>query len=528
MPAILRLLVLIAGLLLGCVDAFAQAGRLLPVDDWAYRYIQRLQRRGHLLALHPTALPYTAGDVAAALARLDRDALTPTEQRWAALLDAALRPTADPAAPPAFVFGARAAAGLRAANTDRLDVLRPTDRGRPTLEAGGLRLFPEAAVHAFLARGPAIAHAGLQFDLYYRDDPDALDAANRLISRSTPTYVGYHGRLASAYLGRFRNQWGLPDKPALLVSDNPAAYDQITFRLGTDRLALRSLLGELDSITADGRFTGWAGADSVAASERRFVAAHRFDWRPSRHVAVSVMESALYSGPNTGLSLKYLNPLHLYAVEIDSPPKNDENNGLLAGILWLYLHRVTLHGQLLLDDFDFLGHGNELPSMALTGSLLYAGAVPTVDVGLDLTLVSARAYNTHQPEGRYLFLLRGLATQFNDYVHSSLYADLYLDGLLPGLVVTPRLDLLWQGEHDLRRPYPAEETPFILTGTAERTARLGVQLYYQPGPHWWLRFDYGANLVGNAGFVPDARATRLTGLLEVGARLSLTNPLGDL
>ncbi|MCH8960099.1 MAG: hypothetical protein IH820_01895 [Bacteroidetes bacterium] len=40
------------------VETLAQQNRLLPTDDWAYATITRLQRRGHLLDLNPTASPY--------------------------------------------------------------------------------------------------------------------------------------------------------------------------------------------------------------------------------------------------------------------------------------------------------------------------------------------------------------------------------------------------------------------------------------------------------------------------------------
>ena len=81
-------------LLLLSLDAEAQAqqNRLLPTDDWAYATITRLQRRGHLLDLNPTAPPYRHGDVLAALAKIDRTRLSRTEQHWIDLLERAFKP----------------------------------------------------------------------------------------------------------------------------------------------------------------------------------------------------------------------------------------------------------------------------------------------------------------------------------------------------------------------------------------------------------------------------------------------------
>jgi hypothetical protein len=236
---------------------------------------------------------------------------------------------------------------------------------------------------------------------------------------------------------------------------------------------------------------------------------------------ISAMESAIYSGKNAGVSLKYLNPLHTFTFVIDNIPKNDENNGFIAGLVWGQYKRLTLHGQWMVDDFDALGEGNEPLAFSLVGSLTYAA--PAFDVGATLEMISARTYNAPQPEGKHLYLLRGLATQFSDYIHAAAFADVYLDGLVPGLRLTPRIDVLAQGEQDIRRPYPttrAESDP-ILDGTVERTVRPAVQVYLQPAPWWWIRLDSGVNVVSNVDHIADQNNTRFVGLAEVGVRLSL-------
>ncbi len=487
--------------------ARAQSNRLIPLDDPAYRYIERLQRRGRLLELHPTALPYRYGEVAAALRSVDRGALSPVEAAWVAQLDARFRER--PLSPDEAVLGVQLGGGGSAANTRRLDGLRPLGK-----EA---HAFENVFAQVFVEKGPFVAQLGARHDLYYHRDPDGLDAVRRLAARSEESYAGAHTPFASVYLGRFANHWGLPGGPGVVLSDNPRSYDQLNLRLGGPRLSLRSLLGELDSITADGRYTGIAGDDSVRASERRFFAAHRFDWRPTPNLVLSLMESAIYSGGNSGVSLKYLNPANPFFFVVDNRPKNDENNGAVAGLIWLHAGRLTLHGQLMFDDFDVL-NGQEPASFAMTGSLVYA-ARPDVDLGGGLDVVAARTYNTIQPEGRFLYLLRGLATQFSDYVHAHAFADLYL---VPGLTLTPRLDVLAQGERDIRQPFPAKDSdvPTILTGAVERTVRTSARLFFQRDPRWWIRLDLGVNVTKNKGAVEGADETRFVGLAAFGVRLT--------
>lgn len=490
----------------------AQPNRIIPVEDWTYFYVQRLQRRGYLLELHPTALPYTQGAVAEALDALDRSGLNRVEARWVALLERELGLA--PAAPDEAVFSATLGAGIALADTKRLDPARPL--------RSDFFAYPNALLHVLLDRGRVVAHLGPRHDVYYDRDPDGIDTALRFMVRSDNSYVGLNGSFASLYAGRFGNLWGRPGQAATLVSDNPRNYDHLNLRIGGPRFAVRSLLGELDSITGDGRYTGAAGADSVrSGSERRYLAAHRFDWRPTPRLSFTLMEGSLYSGANAGFSLKYLNPVHPFIFLVDNAPKDEENNGFFAGMMWAQFGRLTLHGQLIFDDFDPLN--NEEPTaFAMVGSVHYAGRSGAADLGGTLEVITGRAYNAEQVEGQYIYLKRGLATQFNDYVHATAFVDLYLDALLPGLVLTPRLHLLAQGEGDIRTPFPTDGVPSLLSGTVERTVRPAVQVTFQNDPRWWVRLDLGINRITNRGAVEDADVTRFVGLVEAGARLRFT------
>ncbi len=516
LPRCLLVLLLLLSL---AAEALAQQNRLLPTDDWAYGAIKRLQRRGHLLELNPTSSPYRQGNVLTALAKIDRTALGRTEQHWVDLLERAFKPVEKEE--DEVTLGSMFQASARTINSDRIDVVRPL--------GDTLNLFWYGTPLQFYAdAGPFVAEIGLWWNKYYDVDPDGLDTALRLLLRSENTYLGYHSRLFSAYVGRWSNHWGIPGEAATLISDNPRSQDQVVVRLGGQTFSVTGLLSELDSITDDGRFTGRVGDDSVRVeNKRRFLAAHRWDWRPSRHVVLSVMESALYSGKNAGVSLKYLNPLHPFTFVVDNIPKNDENNGFVAGLVWAQLRRLTLHGQFMVDDIDSRSEsGAESLTYVFSGSAVYAAS--SFDVGATLEVVTARAYNAPQPEGTYVYLLRGLATQFSDYVHVSAFADIYLDGLVPGLRVTPRLHLLAQGERDIRQPFPANDEVIdnLLNGTVAWTVRPAVQVYFQRDPWWWIGLDAGFNVMSNVDHVKDRSETRFVGLLEIGLRLRLDRAVG--
>lgn len=472
------------------------SNRPVPGDHWAYEYIHRLQARGYLTSLHPTALPYTGGEIASALKSLRIEELPQPVRRWAERLHEEYGSSQDERG---AQVGITVQPGVRASSTQRLDPLRPAPDSDVPLQVAGLHVYPQTAIRVFLEHGPLVAQGGMRFDAWYRYDPDALEAANRLVSRNEEAYIGFGTRYVSVYAGRLAQHWGPYGETALLISQNPVDFDRMYVRIGGDRLALRSIVGELDSMTGDGRFTGTAGADSVrSGSIRRYLSAHRLDWRPSRNVAISLMESTVWSGSSAGLSLKFFNPLTLHALAVDGRPKNDENNGLLAGMAWAQYRTWTFQGQVLLDDADLLNQSGEPSSIALSGSLKYAG-LARADLGTAWTAVAARTYNAHQPEGRYTHLLRGIGAPYNDYIHAAAYATFYAGRGELDLAVSPRLDILFQGTADIHDPYPfaADAVEFILDGVAERVVRPGLRLRAQHGASWWGQIDVGPAFIRN-------------------------------
>ena len=62
--------------------------RLLSIEDDVYQTIERLQRRGLLLELNPTATPYTLGQIADALDKVDWHMVDSTVRHWLELVEA--------------------------------------------------------------------------------------------------------------------------------------------------------------------------------------------------------------------------------------------------------------------------------------------------------------------------------------------------------------------------------------------------------------------------------------------------------
>lgn len=520
----MRTLVLLSVLLLAVPAALGQSHRTVDVDDPAYLWIDRLARRGHLLDLNPTAAPYTEGEVRQSLARVQTADLGPVERRWLQRLRERF-PAPPDLAPRDGAVTAELRLGSVASTNDRLDPLRHVESGTPVVGAADLNLFPFAALGAALQAGPFVAQLGARFDTYYEDDPDGYDVGNvSVFVRNEESYVGAVGRYGEVRLGRVGRRWSAAEDAAPFLSDVPHPYDALAVRLGGGAFAVRSVLGELDAADIEGRFTGRVGDRSREDALRRYVAAHRFDWRPSPHVVVAAMESMLISGNGTSPPFAALLPTAVYSFLNDGAPKNNEYNGFIGGILWANVRNVTVSGQLMMDDFD-LFNAAEPTSAAITGSVVVAGLAPRLDAGFGLTAVTARAYNTGLPEQTYVYALRGLGLPFNDYVHARAFADVYLDDVADGLVLRPEVHVLLQGEADFREPILDNSAPLIFIGDEEQTVRTGLVARVAGAPWWWARADLGMNWTSNDGFVRGAEAVRFVGIAEVGLRVRLDAPV---
>ncbi len=488
----LRSLCCVMLMAVGATQALAQHAALVPAEDPVYDVIDRMQRRGYFRELNPSVRPYTVEEIRSALSKVDPTTLQGPAADWYAQLDARFGTPTDEDA----VLGRYSVQGrLFQSSSRRQDALRPLDP-TPFVDPG-------VDFRAALGWQQWVASAGVTFDLYYDRDPDGLDVVNRFFMRGEDSYLGFSSRFFTAHLGRFGTHWARVGQEAVLIGNDARQYDRLQLRIGTDRISLRSVYGELDNLDERGRFSGRGFREG---STRRYVFAHRLDWRPHDRWTFTLTEGDLVSGQNAGLSLKYLQPFHLPIFESDNTPKNYENNLMVGGGLQYHGNRFMFTVQGIIDDivvFDRKELKEEGKLEPATGQLTAMATVSEVlrniDFGWQGALVSSLSYRTDQKEGQWTYAQRGLASLFADYVHTRVFADWYADDVLPGLTLSPGLDLLFQGRGDYRDDFiekyeDGRTLPNVLSGLESTTLRPSVRVDYR-AHRFRMRQDGGVSSV---------------------------------
>lgn len=507
------LLLLVASLSLTSPAAARQAAgsRLLTVDHWAYALVEQLRSRGHLDGLNPTVQPYRRLDIARELARIDVEAVSPPVSDWVRLLRAEfareLRRLEGADVPS---MGMELGTTLLRSSSRRLDVLRPTG------EAGTWRRH---RIGAWTEVGGFAAVARLLENTYFDDDPDGAPLGQGKLGRNDHAYLAYTFSRGMLTFGRQKQNWSTLGTAGVMVGPYATTIPELTFEFHFGPFALRSLTGELESMTdpASGQVV------------KRYLTAHRVDFM-RRNLVISIGEGLLYASP-TGLQLRYLNPLEVTFATRGVAPKDATVNVVQQAQVWFGNGRIEVYGEFMLDDIDVEPVGDAEPlTYAFTTGVRVPSLGSRIDLEAEYQQVSAFAYRTPNVVDDWSFLARGLGETFSDYDRLTVAADLYPS--LPGLGalrVTPTLQYLRQGEGDFRLPVPPRPqhvaSPALFLGTTERTFRLGVRGRLQLHRYLQVTWDAGQNWVRNAGHVTGADRSDFTALVQVRGTFEFTLPV---
>ena len=261
-------------------------------------------------------------------------------------------------------------------------------------------------------------------------------------------------------------------------------------------------------------FTEATAGDPLA--KRRYLSLKRLDWKVSDYFSIALKEAILYSGSNVNPEPKYLVPSFVFFFLEAATPKDQVENLLLGTNLWFNKDGFTVNIDFMLDDLIFNRVERGITERSNFSAILnssYQFKRKPLAINWDFELISYQSYNTDQAEGRYIYLDRGIATDFNDYVFTEIGLEYYADLKVKGLLLSPYIGMLKQGEQIINQN--------VLTGTVETTTRFGLKSFYSPAHYFWLKMDIGYNRVDNFRNIEGRSSNRIVGMFEAGFKYQL-------
>lgn len=469
---------------------------LLPMRHWTVPFLEHLARAGIIRDPTPLVRPWRVGEIAAALARADTLRMSSAERRTRRRMMDVLQ---ERSSEQGFLAGGDAAVTLSTHQRRAEFSLRHAGMDRVTPEVSGLFGF---------WFGPALllVHPRYNEDLY--DDPDYAGALEQAEVRSEEAYGAFDSRYLGIEFGRVSRNWGPAGFPGLLVSDWPLSYDHLLVRLGPRRLHMNMLVTQLDE-----------AANSQGELAKRFFVAHRLAATPARWLDLALWQGVIAAGPNRNLELWYLNPVqpsYIGSIQYGLRP----DNFMFGGDGQMRLGKFVLSGSAFFDEWDVTV--GEPPAPAVTATM--ATSLGSASLWLGYTLVGNLTYRTNDPAEKPLIALApsrgrlgtGLARNYSDYDQITARVSLVP---LPGVIVTPELTLLRQGEGDPRLPYPSQaefpQTPVLFAGIVERTWRGAVTSTLRLPLGLEVQVDAGIHRVQNAGHVTGTGRTDFVGTASI-------------
>lgn len=481
---------------LGAGPAAAQASPYLTLDDPRLPLLEHLITRGDVMDPSPLVRPFRRADAERVLAAADTLAPVAPVAPAARLIGALRASLREPPAENRWRLAARA--GGQAFSHIRRDVLHPLgpDGARPYADFTGEATAGNFALASRLAAEPRIV-----------DDPEWPGRRDLTLAwRMVEAYVAAQFKYATLFYGQIDRNWGPVGLPGIGVSNYGYARVETGLEVGTKSVRLAALASSL----RDER-------DSLGQVVHRYFFAHRLGVRVSDRLHFGLWETTVLAGVDRAFDGRYRNPLALLLLSNQYGLGADGN--VLVGLdaRWRVRRRITLEGQLGIDDLQYetTGGSTRYPNRYAFTLAGYGALGRRLGWRALYTRASSLAFRTLDPTENLTDAGVGLGRNFDDRDQVSLLVT------VPAGVrwlLTPELTLQRQGEGNIGDPFPttpeeAGRLPGIFIGVVERTWRAAVGVSGRQGP-LDLTANAGFHHVVNAGHEAGRTVNRFEGRLQ--------------
>lgn len=220
-------------------------------------------------------------------------------------------------------------------------------------------------------------------------------AQQRSASSSYESFISYRRPFLELHLGRGSLAMGPAVTDQLMIRPEAPNIGFFRLQLGTPRLNLVSLQGNLDYDPSNVQEVYGTDTITVRKAPDRWIAMQRLTWQPVRQLTVAVHEMTIYSA--RGLDPDYLNPVNPHF--FSQWDKGDRDNSFAGlDVVTRPVRGTELFGSLLIDDIREL---TQLVKLDTSKVILAVGGrqrlLQNVQLGASYTRSDAYMYTHYLP-----------------------------------------------------------------------------------------------------------------------------------
>ncbi len=297
--------------------------------------------------------------------------------------------------------------------------------------------------------------------------------------------IGY--KRLKFFMGRISRNLGLTNEYSLILSDYPYSYDHFGFELDTRRLHYAFYFTRLNDMVG----FNIQVEHTWPLTAKRYFSIQRGELKILNNLHAGLSEVVIYGGENQNFEPAYLNPLNFYYVAQRN--QGIQMSGLWAvDALWRPLDRLSIYGQLLIDDIiinneagqdDRSVHPNRLGNTLKFTTTNFP--LPGSMFSLTWTRVSNWTYMSYRTWENYLYHDKSMGYPENSLDRYQLEAT-YLGH--PPFIGTLQLGYSRHGDQDNRNVFGDTIEKFP-RGVVEKTFFADLEVYYLYA--YWLRAKLG-------------------------------------
>jgi hypothetical protein len=296
----------------------------------------------------------------------------------------------------------------------------------------------------------------------------------------TNAYLVFKLPYMQLILGKDFNYWGPGYNGALTLSNHATSFDQIKLQTKIWRLKFTYLWGFLRTFPPI--------LDANSKSTPKNIVAHRLEINAARWLNLGVHETVIFG--NRRFELAYLNPINFYR-SAEHALDEDDNATMGFDLEFFLIPNVKLYGEVFIDDLSTLKlgsgfHGNK--TAFLTGGLwVDALTIPNLDVRLEYARTRPYLYTHRNDINKYSHFSTGLGHWIGPNA-DDLFARLQYR-LSKHFAMAARFELYRHGDNepgrnvggDINQPYLPDAPANIdfLDGIRERRTGFGFEASYE-------------------------------------------------